>query len=410
MSNLPKELVRSKAWPIVAFSYLALAGFVSLALVAVAWPGGDLADRFFGRANRHAALRAVHEQRLAVLARLNEGVNRALGSEYRQFTGDIRAFYRQKQALVDSLLGTNAAVLLQEGEVSRTRLLPLQAAIADLQAHGKPTPPAGPSGMSTGKEGLNAQLPCTAAAQPPCMAAALAQLTAPELSDYEARLEQLRQSSPAYFLTSRDLSIMVVIRAFGSLGACIQGVSSVAVFVGVMNFKRRWMLFYFSRPFVGAGVALGMHLVMKAGLTAPVKEAATQQDITLALPSAVAMLVGLFSGEALEKLRSIASALFESNEKKDTSDAPELVITSVVKKPAVASQPIKLSLFGSGFTPDLVLLIDNDKQPHTLVSTQQIDVVLPQKLTLDQGLTLLLVSPSIPPKVSNSYHLKAIPA
>lgn len=139
------------------------------------------------------------------------------------------------------------------------------------------------------------------------------------------RAEKLRKDPANQKLTgSAELSLFALLAAFGALGACVQGVHSIAVYMGQERFLSRWSLFYISRPLVGGGVAVAIYFLLRAGIFSP----GTAVDGTSVYGAcAVAVMVGLFSGQAMEKLRVVADAFFKSREDGDSlsSQLPHLI-------------------------------------------------------------------------------------
>src|SRR6267154_6723882 len=114
--------------------------------------------------------------------------------------------------------------------------------------------------------------------------------------------------------------------AFGAIGGAIQALASIGVYLGNQRFASRWTAFYFVRPFAGAIMALVFYFLLAARLmTLP---SSLDGDGTVKVVdissinvcSAIALLVGLFSGEAMEKLRQTAAGLLTSNKAKDAFD------------------------------------------------------------------------------------------
>ena len=91
------------------------------------------------------------------------------------------------------------------------------------------------------------------------------------------------------------------------LGGLIHGVRSITWYVGNRNLRRSWLLFNLMLPIVGALGGTVFYVVLRAGLFSPSTSAAQASPFGFA---AVAMLVGLFSEQALEKLRQLAAQMF----------------------------------------------------------------------------------------------------
>jgi hypothetical protein len=386
-------------WPTVATVYTLLAGIIALALIAMAWPGGALAERWFGEANRQKAMEQVLQQRLAHLAEFNGALGRVEASETRLFTEAERAHYRTYQAWINSLIGSsNAAVFSSQRPVTTVQLgqtrNALQAAETDatrlLAQVGEP-PASGGNRSTAVTAGLLANRVQPRRLLPPA-----------ELPLYEERLAAQNRLAPPYFLGTIDLAIGVLVIGFGALGAAIQGLSSIAVYVGMRKFRATWMLFYLSRPFVGAGVAVGFCLVMRSGLAGVTVEVG---ELNLVMYAAVAMLVGLFCGQAMEKLRKVAEAVFETGRYTDSKEGDGLAILSVAPEvPGGEAQAVLV--LGRGFASDLVLLVDQEGTQFQFINAERLRVELSEELRRKDELKFLLLKIDDSAQASNLYHYK----
>lgn len=105
---------------------------------------------------------------------------------------------------------------------------------------------------------------------------------------------------------SRETSMFVVVMAAGALGAVVHVLRSFYWYVGNRALRRSWLVMYLLLPFVGALLGLIVYLVLRGGLTSP---AGGASDINPYGVTAIAALVGLFSRETSEKLRSVFATL-----------------------------------------------------------------------------------------------------
>jgi len=126
---------------------------------------------------------------------------------------------------------------------------------------------------------------------------------------------------------SRETLFFVIVALAGVLGGLIHTIRSMSWYVGHRDFRWSWMPFNLLLPIIGALGGTVFYLVLRAGLFSP------STSVDQASPfgfAAVAVLVGLFSEQAFEKLRDVASNLFSERPKgKDhvepkpaASDAP----------------------------------------------------------------------------------------
>src|SRR5690606_24922755 len=105
---------------------------------------------------------------------------------------------------------------------------------------------------------------------------------------------------------SRETSMFVVVMAAGALGAVVHVLRSFYWYVGNRALRRSWLVMYLLLPFVGALLGLIVYLVLRGGLTSP---AGGASDVNPYGVTAIAALVGLFSRETSEKLRSVFATL-----------------------------------------------------------------------------------------------------
>jgi hypothetical protein len=104
----------------------------------------------------------------------------------------------------------------------------------------------------------------------------------------------------------------------GALGGALHGIASLSKHVANRDFGRQWTMWYLANPFVGAALATVFLFVLQAGLggqTAPTTGG-------LYGIAAVATLTGLFSRQALDKLRDIFDVAFASNGRRNLQERP----------------------------------------------------------------------------------------
>jgi len=129
--------------------------------------------------------------------------------------------------------------------------------------------------------------------------------------------------------TATDFDLLWIVAVAGALGSTIHALRSYFWYVGHGELKWRWLLMYVLLPFVGASLGLVFYLVIRGGFFSP-SAAGSGQEANPYGFAAVAALVGLFSGPAVEKLKDIADTIFTKPKHgddyvppKDTKDDPE---------------------------------------------------------------------------------------
>ncbi|WP_433335321.1 IPT/TIG domain-containing protein [Spirillospora sp. CA-294931] len=105
---------------------------------------------------------------------------------------------------------------------------------------------------------------------------------------------------------SRESSMFVIVLAAGAIGSCVHALRSLYWYVGNRSLRRSWLTMYLFLPFVGALLGLVVYLVLRGGLTSPT---GGTSDLNPYGVSAIAALVGLFSRETAEKLRTVFATL-----------------------------------------------------------------------------------------------------
>jgi hypothetical protein len=105
----------------------------------------------------------------------------------------------------------------------------------------------------------------------------------------------------------RETLFFVVVALGGMLGGLVHTFRSLSWYVGNRNLLWSWVPFNLMLPVVGALGGTIFYVVLRAGLFSPSGSAEEASPFGF---TAVAMLVGLFSEEAMEKLRQIAANVF----------------------------------------------------------------------------------------------------
>jgi large repetitive protein len=196
--------------------------------------------------------------------------------------------------------------------------------------------------------------------------------------------------------------LILIVVIVGSLGALIHVARSFYWYVGNRNLKSSWLLMYFFLPFNGGGLALLFFLVSRGVSSA--QPAGIEPSV--GGYAALAALVGMFSQQALMKLKQIAESVFSPAEKgKDqatSSAAPK--ITSIQPIGGPLSGGTKVVITGTGFSsvshvtfdgvPAGTMAVANDTQitvmaPPHLGGKVDIEVVTSsgQKASLPGGFT-----------------------
>jgi hypothetical protein len=165
------------------------------------------------------------------------------------------------------------------------------------------------------------------------------------------------------------IRLILIVVIVGSLGALIHVARSFYWYVGNRNLKSSWLLMYFLLPFNGGGLALLFFLISRGVSSA--QPAGIESSV--GGYAALAALVGMFSQQALTKLKQIAESVFSPAEKgKDQAiSSPTPKITSIQPINGPSSGGTKVVITGTGLSSvshltfggvSGTIVVDNDTQ------------------------------------------------
>ena len=102
----------------------------------------------------------------------------------------------------------------------------------------------------------------------------------------------------------RDQRLFIIVALAGGLGGLIHSGRSLYEYTGSRTLRRSWLLMYLSLPFIGSALAVVFYVILRGGLITGSSVQANFFGF-----AAVAALVGLFSPEAMEKLKQVFSTI-----------------------------------------------------------------------------------------------------
>lgn len=135
-------------------------------------------------------------------------------------------------------------------------------------------------------------------------------------------------------------SLFLIVMASGSLGALLRALRSFYWYAGNRELKWSWSSMYVLLPFTGGLVATVFYLIVRGGfVTKP-----PGNDTAFGF-AALGSLVGLFSEEAILKLKQISETVFTKSEPgKDTAGAPAKISgISPAKGPQAGGTPVTIT-------------------------------------------------------------------
>jgi hypothetical protein len=150
-----------------------------------------------------------------------------------------------------------------------------------------------------------------------------------------------------------EQGLLLLVLLSGALGACVHAIRSYAWYVGSRTLTSSWLLMYLTMPLVGALLAYVFYVVARGGFFAGDANVRSTSPFGFA---ATAALVGMFSEQAVLKLKDVADTLFSKpapgRDSTPQGESAALGITSTTP-PTLgigAVNPV-VTLTGSGFTP-----------------------------------------------------------
>ncbi len=144
---------------------------------------------------------------------------------------------------------------------------------------------------------------------------------------------------------SQNIRILVIVMVVGALGSLIHVFRSFYWYVGNRTLKNSWLLMYILLPFSGGGLAVLFYLIIRGGISAQ----APTNPSSLDGYAAIAALVGMFSQEALQKLKQLAAAIFTNAESGKDPAIPALKISGIAPSVGPIAGGTQVTISGTGF-------------------------------------------------------------
>lgn len=114
------------------------------------------------------------------------------------------------------------------------------------------------------------------------------------------------------FSITVDEQLFVVVALAGALGGLVHALRSIVWYIGNRQLRWSWVAFYFLLPIVGAAGGTIFYILARGGLFSP--STSSSANLNPFGFAAIAVLVGLFSEQAVVKLRAVATTVFAEAE------------------------------------------------------------------------------------------------
>jgi hypothetical protein len=161
--------------------------------------------------------------------------------------------------------------------------------------------------------------------------------------EYEPCLEFNKAYKPIHLNTI----LLILVATMGFLGNMIHVASSFTSFVGNGTFEKRWILWYFVKPFTAAALAVIVYFVIRAGFLGSGSDPAS---INLYGILAMSALAGLFTDNAALKLKEVFDVVFKpKDDRGDKLTDYKVKITSITPAKIDVNNPNNIEIKGENF-------------------------------------------------------------
>jgi hypothetical protein len=155
--------------------------------------------------------------------------------------------------------------------------------------------------------------------------------------------------------------LLILVAVAGFLGTMIHTASSFTNYVGSEKFKKSWRLWYIVKPWTGAGLAVIIYFIFRAGLL----NFNDTSNINLYGLITLAALAGLFTDKATIKLEEIFAVIFnpkDTRPDKINKDEVNVRITGIKPESLLGNIDNELIISGEGLDRSKFLIKIDDEE------------------------------------------------
>lgn len=132
-----------------------------------------------------------------------------------------------------------------------------------------------------------------------------------------------------------EQQLILLVLLAGALGSILHSLRSVYWYIGNRSLVRSWLAMYIVLPFAGATLALIFYLVVRGGFFSPQSSFKETSPFGFA---AFAALIGMFSPQAVLKLREVAETLLSKPQPGANAKPQETMNPGAVPTPPTADE------------------------------------------------------------------------
>jgi hypothetical protein len=186
-----------------------------------------------------------------------------------------------------------------------------------------------------------------------------------------------------------QIILLLLVAAGGFLGNMIHIATSFTTFVGAGKFQQSWILWYWVRPFTASALALALYFAF--GATNDPANADIDRILT------VAILSGLFTDIATQKLKEVFDVLFSPKDNRPNKlTDPTIKITGVTPDELAKEGENKIVVKGTNLKAEKLLVKIDDQVIKDFQATGEditIPYTIPEEAKDKTGLQLLITDP-----------------
>lgn len=209
-----------------------------------------------------------------------------------------------------------------------------------------------------------------------------------------------------------DQRLIVLVLLTGAIGGMVHALRSYVAFSGSRLLARSWIWWYIFRPVEGAILALVFYFVIQAGLAGEISTGSGVFGV-----AGFSALVGLFSQQAVTKLKEIAETIFTKPKTQRLPDKlPEEVTQPGTTEPKIeilnpaaitrGSEGLAIRITGTGFTPHSIARVDGKERSTAYISETELTFTLEPSDVAEAGERKIVVLDSATGSSSTAFELK----
>lgn len=169
--------------------------------------------------------------------------------------------------------------------------------------------------------------------------------------------------------------LLIIVLLAGALGSLIHGLRSFVFYVGSRRAVWSWSAYYIALPFIGAGLAFIFYLVIRGGFFST---GATVENTSPVGFAAVAALIGMFTEQAVQKLRKISDSVLSPAEKgKDHISGPKITSIAPAQGPTAGNNEVKIA--GENFSTPVKVTFGGVDAPVKASTSASITATVPEQ-------------------------------